>query len=33
MRTKVIKIYEQGSLEVLKIEEEELKKLDTHLLG
>ena len=28
MRTKVIKIYEQGSLEVLKIEEEELKKLD-----
>ena len=30
MRTKVIKIYEQGSLEVLKIEEEELKKLDSN---
>jgi len=30
MRTKVIKIYEQGSLEVLKIEEEKLKKLDSN---
>ena len=30
MRNKVIKIYEQGSLEVLKIEEEELKKLDSN---
>ena len=30
MRTKVIKIYEQGSIEVLKIEEEELKKLDSN---
>ena len=30
MKTKVIKIYEQGSLEVLKIEEEELKKLDSN---
>ena len=30
MRTKVIKIYEQGSLDVLKIEEEELKKLDSN---
>ena len=30
MRTKVIKIYEQGSLEVLKIEEEELNKLDSN---
>ena len=30
MRTKVIKIYEQGSLEVLKIEEDELKKLDSN---
>ena len=30
MRTKVIKIYEQGSLEVLKIEEEELKKLGSN---
>ena len=30
MRTKVIKIYVQGSLEVLKIEEEELKKLDSN---
>ena len=30
MRTKIIKIYEQGSLEVLKIEEEELKKLGSN---